>query len=121
MADVQDEARAKLDEALDAEGEFYVSASSGDGGEPKYRGPSSKEGIIGTVLTWARGAFAGMEARIATARERPEPDPETGERPAQEYDDVVTVTAGGPGEAPTVGSTAKRSTAKRSTTKKATS
>jgi hypothetical protein len=117
MADVLDEARQKLDDALDVEAEYYVSASSGDGGEPIYRGPSAKDAIIQTVLAWAQGAFEGMVARIATARERPEPDPQTGSQPAQEYDEVASVTAGGPGAAPEVTAGTRRA-ARKSTAKK---
>jgi len=80
---------------LDAEPRLEVRLD-GDAG-PHYRGPLPAVHLIETALTWARGAFAGTEATIAT-------------RNGDDYPVTATLTAGGPGEAPKLaGSRGKRS------------
>jgi hypothetical protein len=97
VVDVLDETREKLGAMLGSDGEFYIGVDSGGDAGPHYRGPLPAVHLIETALTWARGAFAGTEATIAT-------------RNGDDYPVTATLTAGGPGEAPKLaGSRGKRS------------
>lgn len=118
MADVMDSASEELGGKLDPEGEYYIGAAAGDGTEPRFRGPLDAAGTVTNIAAWARSAFAGTEAQVATADEMPEPKDDEAAKP-QTYTVVATITSGGPGEAFSTGGSGarKKPAAKRASSK----
>jgi hypothetical protein len=83
------ETRVALENLLDADGEYYIGAEPGDGTDAHFRGPTTAEDAIANAIGWARSAFAGKEAMLAT-------------RDGDDYPVVATLTAGGPGTPPKI-------------------
>ena len=93
--DTYDETRLTLEGLLDADGEYYIGAEPGDGSDAHYRGPSRAVDAIENAINWARAAFSGTEATLATLD-------------GEDYVVAAALTAEGPGSAPKVTGAGRR-------------